>query len=115
MKDHIVMIASARYANRNRLSVPVFVRDAKKAAEWYQEKLCFETGIQGHWVAVKPRNSKIVLHLFGSLTDQNLKFAAMPMRNKHLYLRKHSITCSKAVAKTNRAAAQMSYPDESVN
>ncbi len=45
-------------------SVAVLVHDAKKAAAWYQEKLGFElASMQGHWVAVKPKGSKMVLHL----------------------------------------------------
>jgi lactoylglutathione lyase len=49
---------------REIASVAVLVNDAKKAAQWYQEKLGFElVSIQGHWVTVKPPLSKTVLHL----------------------------------------------------
>ena len=45
-------------------SVAVLVQDAKKAAAWYQEKLGFElASMQGHWVAVRPKGSQMVLHL----------------------------------------------------
>ena len=45
-------------------SVAVLVQDAKKAAAWYQEKLGFELeSTQGHWVAVRPKGSRMVLHL----------------------------------------------------
>jgi catechol 2,3-dioxygenase-like lactoylglutathione lyase family enzyme len=44
-------------------SVAVLVKDAKRAAEWYSEKLGFRTRIQGHWVTVKPEDSEIALHL----------------------------------------------------
>ena len=44
-------------------SVPVLVNDAKKSADWYKEKLGFEASIQGHWVTVRPKGSKIVIHL----------------------------------------------------
>ena len=44
-------------------SVAVLVRDAKKAAEWYHEKLGFDTDAQGHWVTVWPRGSPVRLHL----------------------------------------------------
>jgi len=44
-------------------SVPVLVRDAKKSAEWYRNKLGFEISIQGHWVEAKPKGSSAVLHL----------------------------------------------------
>jgi len=49
---------------REVASVAVLVNDAKKAAEWYQEKLGFEVdSMRGHWVAVKPTGSKTILHL----------------------------------------------------
>jgi catechol 2,3-dioxygenase-like lactoylglutathione lyase family enzyme len=44
-------------------SVAVLVKDAKKSAEWYREKLGFDVSIQGHWVAVKPEGSKVLVHL----------------------------------------------------
>jgi catechol 2,3-dioxygenase-like lactoylglutathione lyase family enzyme len=44
-------------------SVPVLVKDAKKSAESYREKLGFEASIQGHWVEAKPKGSSTVLHL----------------------------------------------------
>jgi lactoylglutathione lyase len=44
-------------------SVPVLVNDAKKSSEWYREKLGFEVHMQGHWVEVKPKGSKVVIHL----------------------------------------------------
>ena len=44
-------------------AVPVLVNDAKKAAEWYAEKLGFQVTAQGHWVTVKPRGSQTVIHL----------------------------------------------------
>ncbi len=48
---------------RNVSSVAVLVRDARKAAEWYREKLGFEVTIQGHWVAAKPPGSPTMIHL----------------------------------------------------
>lgn len=44
-------------------SVPVLVWDAKKAAEWYREKLGLEVRIQSHWVEAKHPASPAVLHL----------------------------------------------------
>jgi catechol 2,3-dioxygenase-like lactoylglutathione lyase family enzyme len=44
-------------------SVPVLVSDAKKTAAWYKEKLGFEVGADGHWVTVRPRGSKLLIHL----------------------------------------------------
>lgn len=45
-------------------SIAVLVNDAQKAAEWYRDKLtCEIVSMQGHWVAVKLRNSSTVLHL----------------------------------------------------
>ncbi len=44
-------------------SIAVLVKDAKKSAEWYREKLGFETRIEGHWVTAKPKGSEVVLHL----------------------------------------------------
>jgi uncharacterized glyoxalase superfamily protein PhnB len=45
-------------------SVAVLVNDAKKAAQWYHEKLGFEVAsMEGHWVAVKPPGSRTILHL----------------------------------------------------
>jgi lactoylglutathione lyase len=44
-------------------SVAVLVKDSKRAAEWYREKLGFEVSIQGHWVTVKPKGSEMTLHL----------------------------------------------------
>jgi predicted enzyme related to lactoylglutathione lyase len=51
-------------------SVAVLVNDAKKSAQWYQEKLGFQLdAMQGHWVAVKPPGSKTILHLCGNCQD----------------------------------------------
>lgn len=44
-------------------SMAVLVDDAKKSAKWYTEKLGFEADIQGHWVTVRPKGSKVVIHL----------------------------------------------------
>ena len=44
-------------------SVAVLVTDAKRAAEWYREKLGFEVSIQGHWVTVNPKGTEMKLHL----------------------------------------------------
>jgi catechol 2,3-dioxygenase-like lactoylglutathione lyase family enzyme len=44
-------------------SVAVLVSDAKKAVEWYKDKLGFEVSVQGHWVTVNPKGSKFMLHL----------------------------------------------------
>ncbi len=46
-------------------SVAVLVRDAKKAAAWYQDKLDFEiVGSEGHAVFVRPRSGQSpLLHL----------------------------------------------------
>jgi catechol 2,3-dioxygenase-like lactoylglutathione lyase family enzyme len=44
-------------------SVAVLVTDAKKSAKWYSEKLGFETNAEGHWVTVRPKGSKMVIHL----------------------------------------------------
>lgn len=54
-------------------SVAVLVNDAKKSAEWYHDKLCFEIiGIEGHPVFVKPKGSQgPFLHLCGRCNDWN--------------------------------------------
>ena len=44
-------------------SVAVLVKDAKKSAEWYRDVLGFEAILQGHWVAVRPKNSETFIHL----------------------------------------------------
>ena len=45
-------------------SIPILVRDAEKAVQWYQEKLGFEiVSDKGHWIAVRPKNSLIIFHL----------------------------------------------------
>lgn len=44
-------------------SAAVLVRDAKKAAKWYRDKLDFEVSEQGHWVEAGPSGSAFVLHL----------------------------------------------------
>jgi catechol 2,3-dioxygenase-like lactoylglutathione lyase family enzyme len=46
-------------------SVAILVRDAKKSAEWYRDKLGFETlGVEGHTVFVKPEGSEApLIHL----------------------------------------------------
>jgi catechol 2,3-dioxygenase-like lactoylglutathione lyase family enzyme len=47
-------------------SVAILVRDAKKSAEWYRDKLGFEVvGIEGHTVFVRPKGSELLLHLCG--------------------------------------------------
>ena len=51
-------------------SVAILVRDAKKSAKWYQDKLGFEVvGIEGHAVFVKPKDSQMLLHLCEQCTD----------------------------------------------
>lgn len=44
-------------------SVAVMVSDAKKSAQWYEEKLGFESAAEGHWVTVSPKGSEWKLHL----------------------------------------------------
>lgn len=46
-------------------SVAVLVRDAKRAAQWYQDKLGFEiVGSEGHAVFVRPRDAPTpLIHL----------------------------------------------------
>jgi len=45
-------------------SVAVVVKDAKKSARWYKEKLGFEIrSHEGHWIAVAPKGADVVLHL----------------------------------------------------
>jgi catechol 2,3-dioxygenase-like lactoylglutathione lyase family enzyme len=53
-------------------SVPVLVNDAERSAKWYNEKLGFEVNVQGHWVTVKPKGSKIVIHLCGKFKDGSI-------------------------------------------
>jgi uncharacterized glyoxalase superfamily protein PhnB len=50
-------------------SVPVLVKDAKKAAKWYTEKLGFEVSEEGHWVTVKPKESEMLIHLCEKCDD----------------------------------------------
>jgi len=51
-------------------SVAILVRDAKKSAKWYQDKLGFEVvGIEGHAVFVKPKGSQMLLHLCEQCAD----------------------------------------------
>lgn len=45
-------------------SVAVVVKDGKKSAQWYKEKLGFEIrDAGGHWITVAPKESNVVLHL----------------------------------------------------
>jgi len=44
-------------------SVAVLVRDARKAADWYRERLGFDVSAQGHWVTAAPPGSAVKLHL----------------------------------------------------
>ena len=48
---------------RDVSSVAVLVKDAKKSASWYAEKLGFESSKEGHWVTVRPKGSGPVIHL----------------------------------------------------
>ena len=48
----------------NFTSVAVVVKDAKKSAQWYKEKLGFEVRDEmGHWITVAPKGSNVVFHL----------------------------------------------------
>jgi lactoylglutathione lyase len=47
----------------DNFSVAVMVSDAKKSAEWYKEKLGFETSEEGHWVTAWVQGAKWKLHL----------------------------------------------------
>jgi lactoylglutathione lyase len=53
-------------------SVPVLVNDAEKSAKWYSEKLGFEANVQGHWVTVKPKGSRTVIHLCEKFKDGSI-------------------------------------------
>lgn len=45
-------------------SVAVVVKDGKKSAQWYKEKLGFEIReAGGHWITVAPKESNVVIHL----------------------------------------------------
>lgn len=45
-------------------SVALVVKDGKKSAQWYKEKLGFEIrDAQGHWITVAPKGSDLVIHL----------------------------------------------------
>ena len=47
-------------------SVAVLVKDVRKSAEWYHDKLGFDiVGIEGHTVFVKPKGSDSLIHLCG--------------------------------------------------
>jgi catechol 2,3-dioxygenase-like lactoylglutathione lyase family enzyme len=52
-------------------SVAVLVRDAKRAAEWYREKLSFKVvANEGHLVFVRPPSSPLpLIHLCGECDD----------------------------------------------
>jgi catechol 2,3-dioxygenase-like lactoylglutathione lyase family enzyme len=50
-------------------SVAVLVSDVEKSAKWYETKLGFEVSAQGHWVAVRPKGSGIVIHLCGKCEE----------------------------------------------
>jgi catechol 2,3-dioxygenase-like lactoylglutathione lyase family enzyme len=44
--------------------VAVVVKNAKRSAKWYREKLGFRIQAQdGHWVAVLPKGANVPLHL----------------------------------------------------
>lgn len=47
-------------------SVAILVKDARKSAKWYHDKLGFKiVGIEGHTVFVSPKGSSALLHLCG--------------------------------------------------
>jgi len=46
-----------------KFSVAVVVSDAKKSAEWFEDKLGFESSSEGHWVLVSPKGSATKIHL----------------------------------------------------
>jgi predicted enzyme related to lactoylglutathione lyase len=45
------------------LSVAVMVKDGKKSAKWYEEKLGFKSEVESHWVTVWPEGVTWKLHL----------------------------------------------------
>jgi lactoylglutathione lyase len=62
-------------------SVAVMVKDRKKAAQWYKEKLGFEVKEEAeeHWTLVGPHDSKIGLHLCeGDLEPGNTGILLQP-------------------------------------
>ena len=65
----------------NFTSAAVVVKDAKKSAKWYQEKLGFEIRSgEGHWITVAPKGSPIAFHLcegFYPLEPGNTGFSFM--------------------------------------
>ena len=44
-------------------SAAVAVSDGKKSAQWYKEKLGFNSSVEGHWVTVWPEGAAWKLHL----------------------------------------------------
>jgi predicted enzyme related to lactoylglutathione lyase len=45
------------------ISIAVMVSDAKRSAEWYAEKLGFESSVDDHWVTACPKGARWKLHL----------------------------------------------------
>jgi predicted enzyme related to lactoylglutathione lyase len=46
------------------MDMAVVVSDAKKSAQWYEQKLGLEVrDNEGHWITVAPKGSNVVLHL----------------------------------------------------
>jgi catechol 2,3-dioxygenase-like lactoylglutathione lyase family enzyme len=46
-----------------KFSIAIMVSDAKKSAEWFEDKLGFGKSVHGHWVLVWPKGSLTRIHL----------------------------------------------------
>jgi predicted enzyme related to lactoylglutathione lyase len=93
---------------RDMMSVAVPVADAKKSAEWFQEKLSFEVAVDGHWVTAKPKGSKMVLHLCEECMEwaggrpggqTGIAFSVDDVEKTYQQLKENGVQFSKALTK----------------
>jgi catechol 2,3-dioxygenase-like lactoylglutathione lyase family enzyme len=62
-KMHKRIPGVAKVVISKKFSIAVIVSDAKKSAAWFEDKLGFESSVEGHWVLVWPKGSGTKIHL----------------------------------------------------
>jgi predicted enzyme related to lactoylglutathione lyase len=99
-------------------SVAIMVSDAKKAKDWYGEKLGFQTSTEDHWVTAWPKGAKWKLHLCeGELEPGNtgIGFYSDDLKGTVADLKKKGVKFAMDYTKTEWGEmAQLKDPDGNV-
>jgi len=91
-------------------SAAVMVSDAKKSAQWFKEKMGFESEAEGHWVTVFPKGSAWKLHLCqGKLEPGNtgISFYSKDVEKTAAEMKNRGVKFTLNVTKSKEGATAM--------